>query len=69
MAERGRDSEAERVLALYPHQLSGGMLQRALIAMVIALEPDVIVADEPTTDLDYIVERQFSTCCAVCGRA
>jgi peptide/nickel transport system ATP-binding protein len=48
----------ERVLALYPHQLSGGMLQRALIAMVIALEPDVIVADEPTTNLDYLVERQ-----------
>jgi oligopeptide/dipeptide ABC transporter ATP-binding protein len=49
----------ERVLGLYPHQLSGGMLQRALIAMVIALEPDVIVADEPTTNLDYLVERQI----------
>jgi oligopeptide/dipeptide ABC transporter ATP-binding protein len=49
----------ERVLALYPHQLSGGMLQRALIAMVLALEPDVIVADEPTTNLDYLVERQI----------
>ena len=45
--------------ALYPHQLTGGMLQRALIAMVLALEPDVIVADEPTTNLDYLVERQI----------
>ncbi|HEX2134821.1 MAG TPA: ABC transporter ATP-binding protein [Microvirga sp.] len=49
----------DRVLRLYPHQLSGGMLQRALIAMVVALEPDVIVADEPTTNLDYLVERQI----------
>jgi peptide/nickel transport system ATP-binding protein/oligopeptide transport system ATP-binding protein len=49
----------ERVLASYPHQLSGGMLQRALIAMVIALRPTLIVADEPTTNLDNLVERQI----------
>ncbi len=49
----------ERVLASYPHQLSGGMLQRALIAMVIALRPAFIVADEPTTNLDNLVERQI----------
>jgi oligopeptide/dipeptide ABC transporter ATP-binding protein len=49
----------DRVLDLYPHQLSGGMLQRALIAMVLALEPDLIVADEPTTNLDNLVERQI----------
>lgn len=50
---------AEEALDLYPHQLSGGMLQRALIALVLALEPDLIVADEPTTNLDKIVEHQI----------
>lgn len=47
------------VLGQYPHQLSGGMLQRALIALVLAFEPDLILADEPTTNLDNIVERQI----------
>jgi len=51
--------QPERVLRLYPHQLSGGMAQRILIAMVLSLEPDLIVADEPTTNLDNIVERQI----------
>lgn len=49
----------DRVLGSYPHQLSGGMLQRTLIAMVIALHPVLIVADEPTTNLDNLVERQI----------
>ena len=49
----------ERVLGCYPHQLSGGMLQRALIAMIIALRPSLIIADEPTTNLDNLVERQI----------
>lgn len=49
----------ERVLGSFPHQLSGGMLQRALIAMIIALRPSLIIADEPTTNLDNLVERQI----------
>ncbi|MFC7556882.1 ABC transporter ATP-binding protein [Pseudoroseomonas wenyumeiae] len=49
----------EVVLERYPHQLSGGMLQRALIAMIVALEPGLIIADEPTTNLDNIVEQQI----------
>jgi peptide/nickel transport system ATP-binding protein len=58
LAEIGIPNPAQ-VLRLYPHQLSGGMLQRALIAMVLLLEPDLIIADEPTTNLDNIVERQI----------
>jgi oligopeptide/dipeptide ABC transporter ATP-binding protein len=50
-----------RVLGSYPHQLSGGMLQRALIAMVFLLRPSLIIADEPTTNLDNLVERQILT--------
>jgi oligopeptide/dipeptide ABC transporter ATP-binding protein len=49
----------ERVLGSFPHQLSGGMLQRVLIAQVVALRPALIFADEPTTNLDNIVERQI----------
>ena len=43
----------------YPHQMSGGMQQRALIAMAIACEPDLIIADEPTTALDVTVQAQI----------
>ena len=49
---------ADETVSLYPHQLSGGMLQRALIALVASLQPRLIVADEPTTNLDKIIEKQ-----------
>lgn len=47
------------VMELYPHQLSGGMLQRAMIAMALICSPDILIADEPTTALDVTIQAQI----------
>ena len=57
--EQMRIRNGEEVLEKYPHQLSGGMLQRIMIGIAMALEPELLIADEPTTAIDAITQYEI----------
>ncbi len=63
MLQRVNMPDPERRAEAYPHELSGGMQQRAMIAVGLSCEPDLIIADNPTTALDVTIQMQFLSLC------
>jgi len=59
MLEKVGIADPEKRIDQYPHEFSGGMLQRALIAMMLCCDPDLLIADEPTTALDVTIQAQI----------
>jgi peptide/nickel transport system ATP-binding protein len=58
MLEAVKMRDPSRVFSLYPHEVSGGMGQRAMIAMMLVTDPDMLIADEPTSALDVTVQME-----------